>query len=154
MASSVRYKISGMDKLLKQLEALGSQSKQKSVLRKAARAGIAPVVKAEKSNCPVDKGNLKRAMARKITGKGFKVSALAGADINFAGDGGEKPGKYDHLVIRGHAAPDGTMVPPNDFITRAAVQSRSQSEAKYAEKLASEIEKLAVTANISPDTGE
>lgn len=151
---SLSVKITGMDKLLKQLDALGSQAKQKTVLRKCARAGIAPIVRAEKKNCPVDKGNLKQALDRKITGHGFKISAIAGADINFVGAGGERPGKYDHLVIKGHVAPDGTVVPPNDFISRAAAQSRGQAEAKYAAKMATEIEKLAVTAQASAESGD
>lgn len=138
-------KISGLDTLLRRLSALASESKQKTILRKSARAGIAPIVKAEKRNCPVDKGNLKKAMDRKITGRGFRISALAGADINYVGEGGERPGKYDHLVIRGHVAPDGSVVPPNDFITRAADQSKAQAEAKYAEKMKEEIEKLATS---------
>jgi hypothetical protein len=93
-------------------------------------------------------------MDRKITGRGFKISAIAGADINFVGDGGERPGKYDHLVIKGHVAPDGTMVPPNDFISRAAAQSRSAAEARYADKLKEGIEKLAMTAQAQADSGE
>jgi HK97 gp10 family phage protein len=136
-------KITGLDTLLRKLEALASQSKQKTILRKAARAGIAPVVKAEKAECPVDEGNLKRSLDRKIGGKGFKISAIAGADINYVGDDGKRPGKYDHLVVRGHVAEDGTVVPPNDFISRAGEQSRGQAEAKYTEKLMTEIEKLA-----------
>ena len=140
---SQAVKITGMDRLLKKLGALASESKQKVILRKAARAGIAPVVKAEKAECPVDKGNLKHAIDRKITGKGFKMSAIAGADINFVGDDGERPGKYDHLVVKGHVAEDGTVVPPNDFITRAANQSLGTAHDRYGAKLKDEIEKLA-----------
>ena len=138
-----RMKITGLDRLYKKLEALGSEKKMKPILRKCARAGIAPVVKAEKANCPVDQGNLKRALDRKITGRQFRISAIAGADINVVGENGERPGHYDHLVIRGHVAPDGTVIPPNDFIGRAADQSLGAAEQKYADKAASEVEKLA-----------
>jgi hypothetical protein len=136
-------KVTGMDTLLRKLAALASESKQKVILRKCARAGIAPVVKAEKANCPVDKGDLKRALDRKVTGHGFKISAIAGADIDYVGDDGARPGKYDHLVIRGHVTEDGGVVPPNDFITRAADQSLAAAEQKYGDKLKTEIEKLA-----------
>jgi HK97 gp10 family phage protein len=138
-------KITGMDRLLKKLADLSSESKQKVVLRKCARAGIAPVVKAEKANCPVDKGDLKKSIDRKIGGQGFRISALAGADIDYVGGDGQRPGKYDHLVIRGHVTENGTVVQPNDFITRAANQSLPQAEARYTEKLKEEIEKLATT---------
>jgi HK97 gp10 family phage protein len=141
MASKI--KIEGLDKLLKKLADLSSESKQKVILRKSARAGIAPVAKAERAECPEDKGNLERALDKKIGGKGFRISAIAGADINYVGDDGAKPGHYDHLVIRGHVAEDGTVIPPNDFISRAYEQSKAEAEARYTAKLKDEIEKLA-----------
>jgi len=134
--------IKGLNELLKKLENCGSEKKHKPILRKAARAGIAPVVKAEKAECPVDEGALKRSMDRKVTGHGYKISAIAGADINYV-EGDERPGRYDHLVIHGHATEDGGVVPPNDFISRAAEQSLGKAQDKYVEKLKSEIEKLA-----------
>ena len=136
-------KVKGLNQLLRKLEELGSKRQCATTLRKAARAGIGPIVKAEKANCPVDKGALKRSLDRKITGHDYRISAIAGADINYT-EGDERPGRYDHLVIRGHATEDGGMVQPNDFISRAAEQAGADSQAKYVEKLQSEIEKIAL----------
>ena len=141
---NARLKITGLEALNRKLQNLASERKQATILRKAARAGIGPVVKALKREVPVDKGGLKKSQDRKITGKGFKVSAIAGADVNYVDADGEHPGKVDHLVVHGHVAPDGTVVPPNDFVSRAADASMDEAHAKYADKLADEIEKLAM----------
>lgn len=130
--------VKGERELLAKLKNLGGAGAKRAA-RKAVNAGTQPMLKAVRAAAPVETGALKKAMAKKITGKGFNVNGIVGADANYVGDDGRKPVKYDHLVEYGHKGPDGT-VPPHPFIRSGYDVSVAAAREKYAEKLASEIE--------------
>lgn len=138
-----RIEIKGMDDLLRKLKNLGSTTVAKKVQRKAIRAGTNPLLVDAKANVPVDKGDLKRSLTKKIIVNNYRCQGIVGADSDYVGEDGSKPAHYDHLVEYGHADPDGTVTPPHPFMRTTADEAMGEAQEKYAEKLAEEIEKEA-----------
>jgi hypothetical protein len=138
--------IKGADKLLAKLNRLPRVG-GKRALRKAAQAGVTVLGKAVKREVPVRKGLLKRAETTKVSLKGLRAWAGAGADVaklnaDAQSSQGKRPTNIDWLVEFGHMTPDGTFVPPSGAMRRAE-SALPDAEAKFVSKLASEIEREA-----------
>lgn len=137
-------KIQGADKLLRKLVRLQHPTRP---LRAATRAGVAVLGKAVRREVPRRSGLTKKAETTKVSVKGLRAWAAAGADVGKlktqASDSkGRRPSNIDWLIEYGHVAPDGTFIPPNGFMRRAA-GTMPQAERVFVDRLASEIEKQA-----------
>jgi HK97 gp10 family phage protein len=131
----IGMRMKGDKALLKKLNNVAKSGAYKAC-RKAVVAGTQPLFKAVKSNVPVDEGNLKKAMVKKVSGKRGNYNGIVGADVDFVGENGEQPIRYDHLVEYGH---DG--VPARSFVRKGFDESGAAARAAYEAKLAAEIEK-------------
>jgi hypothetical protein len=117
------------------------------VNRRAVNLATSPVLAAIKGTVPVDKGNLKAALKKKITSRKMRATGLVGADASYVGPNGEQPFRYDHLVEFGHVDPDGTVVPPNPYMRAgwdaAEATARETYQAELADGIETEAKKLA-----------
>ena len=76
---AVEFRVVGIDRAVKQLKELDYKTRKK-VMRKAVRAGIAPIVKAAKRNAPQTTGLLKRSITTKV-----KTYAVSGTVVGVVG---------------------------------------------------------------------
>ena len=138
--------IKGADAFKRQIEAL-TKTGAKRVLRKATRAAVAVLAKAVKAETPKDDGNLRRAQGSRVSGKGFSMRGVVGADVDKlkADNAQDKnyPTNIDHLVNFGHVTPDGRFVAPNGYMQRGAAAGMPAAEAKYVTALGAGIEQEA-----------
>ncbi|MFA8019903.1 HK97-gp10 family putative phage morphogenesis protein [Bremerella cremea] len=100
MNNQVTADLTGDKELLRKFEHLGKKA-GKRVLRKATRAGTAPLVKAAKRNAPKDSGDLKRDLTQKQ-----KFYANSGTQVGIVGAKKRQDGKSRstwilHLVEEG-----------------------------------------------------
>lgn len=135
--------VKGLEKLLKKLDRLEKQGATRA-MRKATRAGTTVLGRAVKASTPVDEGNLKRAQATKVSGRGLSMSGRAGADVGKLEADERRPTNIDWLVEYGHVAPDGTFIPPSGYMRRAETSAMPAAEAAYIAKLTAEIEREAL----------
>lgn len=136
--------IKGADRLMKTLSSLERRG-AKRALRKATSAAATVLTRAVKASVPVDQGLLKKAQDSKTVQRGYLMSAIIGANVarlktDSAADP-TRPTNIDHLVEFGHVAPDGSVVPPDSYMRRAADSAMPAAEARYVSKLAEEIER-------------
>jgi hypothetical protein len=151
---SNRLKLTGADKLRKQLAELGKRAN--AVNRRAVNVGTTPLLRAVKDEVPVEAGDLRRAQTKKVTSSGPRANGIVGADAAYIAQDGERIGKgeqphpdkeikqpshYDHLVEYGHVAPDGTAVPANPYMQRGWDSGIGAGQAAYEKALAEGIEK-------------
>ena len=142
----MNLEIKGAKELQKKLAELSKQGAKRAA-RKAVNAGTTVLLKAIRANTPVDTGDLKQALTKKITKSRGGYNGIVGADKNFVGANGELPSHYDHLVEGGHKTEDGGTVPPRPFIRSGFDQSQRQALDTYSSKLATEIEAEALKGN-------
>ena len=126
----------GLERLLRELPGRVANK----VNRQAVTKATTPVLAAVKSAAPVDKGNLRRAMIKKVYSRKGRTNGLMGANANFVGPDGEQPFRYDHLVEYGHVAPDGTVTPPNPYMRAGWDASVSIAAETYREQMAAGID--------------
>lgn len=103
MSVTLKTDLTGEQELLRKFDNLGKKAGKK-VLRKATRAGAAPLVKASKRNAPKDKGDLKKDLVQKQ-----KFYANTGTQVAIIGAKKRKDGKSRstwilHLVEEGTTA--------------------------------------------------
>lgn len=139
--------VKGVDKLLKKLDRLERKG-ARSALRKATSAGTTVLRAAVKSGAPVDEGLLKKAEDSKVGGRGLQLYGIAGANVaklnaDAQASNGKRPTNIDWLVENGHVTPGGKFVPPSGFMRRAAASATPAAEARFVDKLATEIEREA-----------
>jgi HK97 gp10 family phage protein len=137
-------KIKGDKKLLAMLRQL--PKKAVAVNRRAINVGTTPILRAVKAGVPVDHGDLKQSMIKKVSNHGPNCSGIVGADADYVGENGEKPAKYDHLVEFGHVATDGTQVSANPFMRNGWDEGYPEAQEKYEAALKAGIEKAAEAA--------
>lgn len=135
-------KIQGVPQLIGKLTKL--QKEINKVNRKALNRAGTVLLKGVRANVPVDKGDLKESLTKKIY-KGSMV--IVGADGSYVGADGEKPANYDHLVEYGHISKDGTQVPAEPFIRTAWEECAGQAQKMYEDALKKGIDELAGGTN-------
>jgi len=137
------FKIEGADELIRRLERIGNDSKQRGINRKAVRAGATPFRKAARAELKSHKktGRLRKGIVTKVkTYLGNVVVAITGADATTA--------PHAHLlefgtVERFHKG--GKSVgsgPAIGFFRRAFDASASKSQSQMIAKLKQELDKL------------
>lgn len=142
--SRAGLKVKGADKLLDKLARLAGDRTAQRVLRRATNAATTPLLKAVKAGTPVDKGSLKKAMAKKVSGKRYTVGGRVGVDTaKMDPDGKHRVARHLHLVENGFEHESGKVVPGAHMLQKGSDASRSQSESAYIRKLADGIEKEA-----------
>ncbi len=144
--SRPRFVIKGHKELLRKLQNLGSASTAARVLRKVTNAATTPMLKAVRDNMPVASGGLKKAVAKKISGRNFKFNGRVGVDTSKmttpTGEH-EKPervARHLHLVEKGFEHIGGKVVPGQHPLQKGFDSSQAQCLAVYEEKLAEAIE--------------
>lgn len=138
-----KFELKGFKELIHTLKHLGGPKFARKANRRAVNLATQIILDAARSNCPSDKGDLKAAMIKKITNRGYHANGIVGADAEYVSENGDKPSHYDHLVEYGHQTPEGKTIPPHPYLRPAWDESIAAAQAKYAEVLAEEIEKAA-----------
>jgi len=141
--AGLKLKIDGVDKLIKELQKLGSEATAKKIARRAATAAIRPMRSAARALVPSDTGSLKKSIASKVSVKGYGISAIVGSDTSVLKTG-EKASEPDEgpraartlaLTLFGHVSPGGKVIPGNNFLAEAYEQSASEAQQIFADKL-------------------
>lgn len=125
------------------MKALGSKTTAKKVLRRATNLATTKIQQAAKAKVPVDEGDLKKALTKKVYGKNFAFNGIVGADMAAVGEDGKNPANYDHLVEHGHVTPEGKEVPAQPFLRPAWDSSIGEAKATYERELKAGIEREA-----------
>lgn len=156
-------KIIGDKRLLKKLRELRKRVQNK-VNRRAVNLATTILVREAKAQAPVEDGDLKKSLTKKVYNRGMRASGIVGADRNYVIVNGRKanardvydgrrrkaefrdaqikrPSNYDHLVEFGHVGPGGQMVPAHPFLRPAFESSIDGAANKYESELAAGIEK-------------
>jgi HK97 gp10 family phage protein len=155
--------IKGAKQLIAKLRRLAKQSTAAKVERRAVNLATTPIVQAVKASCPDGEGDLAKSIAKKVTGKGFTVDGIVGADADYVSQEGTKlkrveakaaiaageedlkrPSHYDHLVEFGHKDADGGSVAPHPFLRPGWDASIDAAKRRYNAALAEGIEKEAM----------
>ena len=139
----MKFKVTGAAALEKKLKALAYEGSKKAN-RRAVNAGTTPLLRAVKAATPTDSGSLRRAMTKKVSGKGYAVNGKVGAARDYVGPDGQQPAHYLHLVELGHIAEDGTAVPPAAPLRKGYDSGVGPARAAYQAKLKDQIEKEAM----------
>jgi HK97 gp10 family phage protein len=161
-------KLTGDKKLIQKLRELGKKSV--GINRRAINLATTPILQAVKAACPVEHGDLKKSMIKKVWNRGEVADGIVGADTSYvvgaasgeklqlgatkkesnaiiaaaSEDGGViRPSKYDHLVEFGHATKGGGQVAAQPFMRNGWDSSISEARAKYEEELKNGLEKAA-----------
>ena len=110
------------------------------VNRRAVNLATTPILRASKAEAPVDKGNLRAALIKKVVSRKMRASGIVGADAAYVGGNGEQPVRYDHLVEYGHVTADGTVTTPDPFLQRGWDESIGGATDLYRQTMAEGIE--------------
>ena len=110
------------------------------VNRRAVNLATTPILRACKAQAPVDKGNLRAAMVKKVVSRKARASGIVGADAGYVGEHGEQPVRYDHLVEYGHVTPAGTTTTPNPFLQRGWDESIAGATEMFKQTMAEGVE--------------
>lgn len=149
--------VKGLAKLHRQFDAIEDQILKKALRSVLNKAGT-PILKAAKNHCPVrpGKGHLKKALRKRFwyaQSKGRAGIAIGVSDsysvpnpdfkigANGKPTGGPKnfiPKNYLHLVVLGTKT-----AAPNDFLSRAMIQTRAEARAILDADLKPAIAKIA-----------
>ena len=161
---SITVQLDGITATVGKLDRLDKKIRR-TIIRKAVRAGGAPLVKAVRSNAPVDKKVLRKSVTQKV--KAYSrtgvVMAIVGAKRQKDAATGRNPANYLHLVERGtkaHTVRGPLTLPSGEvygavqhpgarasrFVERSARQADSQAVSAFSQKLGAEVS-LAVAAS-------
>ena len=117
----------------------------KPAIRKAVRAGGTILKAAVKAEVNVEHGDLKKAQDVVVRNRGYRFTAVVGADVaklqEKHGQDHTYPTNIDHLVEFGHMNPDGSFTPPSGYMRRAAT-AMPAAQAKAESVLKAAIENL------------
>lgn len=137
MAKGVEIKgDKGLMRMLKELP----KSVESKINRRAVNLATTPILQEAKAECPVDEGDLRKSIIKKVTSKKGVADGIVGSDAAYVGENGKLAYKYDHLVHDGHATEDGGSVPANPYLQRAWDNSIGTARTKHEQELASGIE--------------
>ena len=118
----------------------------KPAIRKAVRAGGTVLKSAVKAETPVEHGDLKKAQDVVVRNRGYRFTAVIGADVaklqEKHGQDHTYPTNIDHLVEFGHANADGSFTPPAGYMRRASAAAMGAAQAKAESVLKAAIENL------------
>jgi HK97 gp10 family phage protein len=128
----------GERELIRQLKHLAEKG-VKRASRKAVNAAGTPILKAIRSRCPAEEGEMKKCLAKKVITRDKRFDVIVGCDTKKLRTI-PRPSNVDYLVEFGHTAPDGTVTPPHPFVRPGAAESESAALSAYTAKLATEIE--------------
>ena len=140
MQSAIEIDARDERKLMGQFQRLEHSTRHK-LGRRAVNAGGTVMLRAARQEAPVGPtGNLRASMGNRT--RNYKESSTAVAVIG-ARISGAKRGFHAHLVHDGHIAQDGSYVPGNPFMDRAARRSERDAYKRMGDKLADDIRKEA-----------
>jgi len=141
-----RSGIEGMAELERTFKRLGKVPQ--TVVTKSARAGGGVILKATRSNAPVEEGNLKRGLVLKrersrVKGKAvYQVtfdSAMNNVFVKVSKDG--KRSYYPASQEYGYLTVDGRYIPGYRYMRRSAEDNGSTAERKMLEVAGKAVEK-------------
>lgn len=163
-AFGVEISLQGIKPLLAKLERI-PRKQAKAIMRKAVRAGSAPIRKVAKKTAPRDKGILQETMAIKVKQypSGVSVGVIGprkkftkrtkkrgertlDAFYGHMVEGGTRPHVIPGPIVLGGRVLHNIQHPgtqPTRFMEKSAKQSRAEAVRRLGAKLGSELEKVA-----------